>query len=117
MYAVQGLRITGAVEILHLLPSLLHGLSNGTHQRGFANARPAFEDQKVMEVLRPAEAGEQGLKPLAAVRAQEKMGRACHKILLPTYWILSPQYAPWESDDSPGRCDMILDEMYQKLYQ
>ena len=38
-------------------------------------------------------------------------------ILLPTYWILSPQYAPWESDDSPGRCDMILDEMYQKLYQ
>ncbi len=79
MHAIQGLRITGAVEILHLLASLLHGLSDGTHQRGFANARPSFKDQKIMEVLRPAEAGKQGLKPLAAVRAQEKMGRTCHE--------------------------------------
>lgn len=101
MYAVQGLGVAGAVEIFHLLPSLLHGLADGAHQRGFADAGAALENDQVMEVLRPAEAGEQVLKPLAAVGAQEKMGRTCHRVILPTHWILSSQYAPEAAGDSP----------------
>lgn len=101
MYAIQGLGVAGAVEVLHLLPPLLHGLADGAHQRGFSDAGTALENDQIVEVLRPAETREQVLKPLAAVGAQEKVGRTCHGVILPTHWILSPQYAPWAAGDSP----------------
>lgn len=78
MYAVQGLWVAGAVEIFHLFSPLLHSFADGAHQGRFPDAGTALEDDQIVEILRPAEAGKQVLKSLAAVGAQEKMGRTCH---------------------------------------
>ncbi len=73
MYPVQRRRVPGAVEVLHLLPPLLHGRTDPAHHRGLPHAGSPLEHQQVVVVLRYAEAVKQALEPPAAVCPQEKM--------------------------------------------
>ena len=79
MYPVQGVRVAGAVKVLHLLPPFLGGLADAAHHGGLARPGAPLEDDEVIEVLRRAELGEEVLKSQAAVGPQEKVCGAVHE--------------------------------------
>ncbi len=99
MYSVQGVRVAGAVEILHLLPPRLHGLADAAHHGGLTAAGSPLQHQQIVVVLRLTEALKEALEPLAAVGPQEKVGGMCHG-LSSRFVGFSPQYAPERPDDS-----------------
>ena len=72
-HAVQRGWITGAVDEDRLLPRLGQRLGHTAHKGGLAAARPALEDQQIVQP-----GGEQlvvqRVKPLAAVGTEEDMG-------------------------------------------
>ena len=71
-HPVQGVRVAGAEDVLHLLPLLLHGRPHPPHQGGLAAARPALQDADGPGLLRGGKLVVQGGKAGGGVGPQEK---------------------------------------------
>ena len=68
---VQGIRVSGAVDVLHPLPRGLRSFPDALHERTLAAARPAFDDPEKVPRLGGGEFLIERIEPLAGVGSQK----------------------------------------------